>query len=154
VGMLNWVNALNQGASADSVLAGILGSDEYYARCGSTPQGFISKLYSDALGRPPTPAELNFWAGQMYTQDRSQIAAALLTQNPGVWSGYGTATPAPVVTPGVIVTPGVGWYRDWNRDRHWDWDRHYYSRDYGRPYVPHYEHHGEHHGEHHEEHHH
>jgi hypothetical protein len=154
-GMNVWVNALNQGVPADQALAGILGSDEYYARAGSTPEGFISRLYSDLLGRSPTPSEMNYWLGRMYVEDRSTIADTLLTQNPGVWVGLGTATPRATVAPGVIVTPPIesGWYRDWHRDRHWDWnwDRHHGVHEYRRPDIHHY-HHDEH-DEHHEHHH-
>jgi hypothetical protein len=152
-GMTTWVDQLNQGAPPDAVLAGILGSPEYYARAGSTPEGFISRLYADILKRPATSSELGYWVPRMYTEDRSTIADTLLTQNPGIWIGSGTAAPPAGVSPGVIVTPGIGtgWYRDWNRDRQWDWDRRHGVYDYRRPYYQHYhnEHHDEHHGEHH-----
>lgn len=138
-----WVTQLNQGVPADQVLAGILGSPEFYNRAGATPAGFITLLYNYLLQRQPTPGELNYWVGRMYTQDRQTIADQLFLQNPGVWVGSNpAASPPAVVTPPVVVTPGVEWrrYREWERDRHRDWDRHHHIYEYRRPYTsPYYE---------------
>jgi hypothetical protein len=137
-GIQHWVDELNEGAAPDAVLAGILGSDEFYEKVGSTPQGFITALYNDFVGRPPNPGELNFWVSQMYTEDRTTVADSILTQNPGVWVGSGAVTPPPtVINPGVVITPGIGggWYHDWHRDRHGDWDRHYGIHEYRAPHY-------------------
>ncbi len=143
-GMSGWVAQLNQGVPADRVLAGILGSDEYYMRSGSTPQGFITQLYSNILQRPPTPAELDYWVRRMYTTDRTTIADAILTQNPGVWvSTPAPAAPPPAVAPPVVV-PGRPYYH-WDRDRHWDWDRHHDIHEYHRPGYERWREHDEHH---------
>jgi hypothetical protein len=133
-GITYWVNHLAQGDSPDSVLAGLLASDEYYKRAGGTPQGFITLLHRDIIKRDPSPAEMDFWVRRMYTEDRQGVADDILTQNPGVWVGAGPPV-APTVTPGVIVTPGIQYnhYRDWDRDRRGDWDRHYDIHDYRRP---------------------
>jgi hypothetical protein len=132
-GSAGWVTALNQGQPADTVLAGILGSDEFYARSGSTPQGFVALLYNDILKRPPAAGELNYWVQRMYTSDRAAIADAILTQNPGVWVAPAAAiapTFPPVVgTPPVVVTPQPGWVRD----RRLEWDRHHDIHEYHRP---------------------
>lgn len=117
--MAGWVAQLNRGTPADAVLAGILGSDEYYGRGGSTPQGFVALLYNDIQGRPPTLAEVNYWVRRMYSTDRAGIADAILVQNPGVWVRPRT----------VVVTPR----RDWERDRHGDWDRYHDIHEYRRP---------------------
>lgn len=148
-GAAGWVNALNQGTPPDQVLAGMLGSAEFYSRAGSTPQGYITLLYQDILGRPPTVSELNFWVSRMYTQDRTTIADQILTQNPGVWVGASpVATPPVAVPPSVLVTPGLEWqrHRDWERDRHWDWSGHHGIHEYRRPEIhvhrpEHHEHH-------------
>ena len=42
------------------MLAGILGSDEYYADAGQTASGFLSALYHDVLGRSPDSGS-SFW---------------------------------------------------------------------------------------------
>jgi hypothetical protein len=49
----------NAGATAAQIGAAIAGSAEYYASAGGTNARFVQKLYSDALGRAPGPAEVN-----------------------------------------------------------------------------------------------
>lgn len=143
-GMTYWVNHLQQGDAPDSVLAGILASDEFYQRAGNTPQGYIALLFNDILKRPPSANELNYWVGRMYTEDRQGIAEDLLTQNPGTWVGAGTVyTPPPVVQPGVVVTtpPSVIYvpHDHWERDRHIDWAVHHDIHEYHRPEIHHVE---------------
>jgi hypothetical protein len=141
-----WVGTLQKGSPPDEVLAGILTSPEYYRIGGSTPAGFVTQLYSDLFGRRPTPRELNYWAGRIYTEeDRRTVAEEVLRQNPGVWVGSGAAVapPATTVTPPVVVTPGIRspWYRNWERDRRWDWHRHHDIHDYRRAETYRDEHH-------------
>jgi hypothetical protein len=131
-----WVTQLSEGTPPDQVLSAILGSPEFYAKAGSTPEGFVTLLFQDALKRPPDPRELNFWVRQLYSEDRASVAESILTQNPGVWVGSDSGPPPAVVNPGVpvaplVVSPGV----DWDRDRHWDWDRHHDVHEYRRPDV-------------------
>ena len=146
-GMATWVNALNQGVPADQALAGILGSDEFYQRAGSTPEGFITLLFTDIVGRPPTGGDLDFWVRRLYTEDRAGVADEILTQHPGVWVGASPAVTPPVVVtpPAVVVTPGIEGHRydHWERDRRPDWDRHRDVHEYRRPEV--HNHHDEHH---------
>ncbi len=134
--MVNWVSMLQQGNPPDVVLAAILGSDEYYAKAGGTAQGFITTLFNDVLGRPPSPGEVDFWVRRMYTEARTDVAHEILTQNPGVWIGSTTTVrpyaPPVRAVPGVVVTPG---YR-WERERHEDWERRHEFYDYRRPYYP------------------
>jgi hypothetical protein len=128
-GAATWVTQLNQGTPADQVLAQIIGSDEFYQQCGSTPQGFITRVFSFTLQRAPTPAELDYWVRRMYTTDRGGIADALLTQHPGVW-----VSSAPATAPVVPVPPGgVRPPPHWERDRHGDWAHHHQIYDYRRP---------------------
>jgi len=133
-GMTYWVNHLLQGDSPDAVIAGILGSDEYYLKSGGTPAGFVNQVFNDLLRRPPTPRELDFWARRLYTEPRSEVAQHILTQNPGVWVGATTTTStvAPPAVSGVIITPS---YR-WERERHEDWQRRHEVYDYRRPVYP------------------
>jgi hypothetical protein len=135
-GITYWVNHLQQGDSPDSVIAGILASDEYYKKCGGTPDGFIAGLFKDLLQRRPTTSELDFWVRRLYTQDRQDLAHDLMTQNPGTWVGS-SATVQPVVpfvttAPRIVIEPQ---YR-WDRDRHEDWDQHHEIHDYRRPIYP------------------
>lgn len=60
-----WVPQLAHGTPADHVLAGIIGSDEYYCRHGRKPCGFVTGLYQDVVGRRPCPAEVRHWVGQL-----------------------------------------------------------------------------------------
>jgi len=86
-GALYFADQLRRGNSPESVLSGILGSDEYYRRGGSTPEGFVRLLFIDTLGRPPTPVELDLWTRRMWTANRQDIAYQMLTGNPGSWVG-------------------------------------------------------------------
>jgi len=144
-GLATWTSDLNQGQSPDDVLATILGSDEYYARAGSTPEGYMRQLFHDILKREPTPSELDFWVRRMYLEDRKTIADEILTQNPGVWVGSTNVTTPPavvttppvVVNPPVVVTPGIdwGWHRNWEGDRRPDWHWHRDIHEYRRPEI-------------------
>src|SRR5207249_7797853 len=50
-GLNNWVGYLYRGVSPEFVQTGILDSDDYYYRQGSIPEGFVTGLYVDVLGR-------------------------------------------------------------------------------------------------------
>ena len=91
-----WVNLLEQGHSPASVLSRILGSAEYFNRVGGTLPAYIQALYRQVVGRPPTPAEFNFWLRRAYSRSRRAIAYGILTQNAG--AGMAVA-PAAVVVP-------------------------------------------------------
>lgn len=84
-GMNTWVNALANGGAPESVLSGILGSPEYWQKCGSTPTGFVTELFSELVGRRPTPGETNYWVSQMTYQDSRDIAYAMLMRYPQSW---------------------------------------------------------------------
>jgi len=86
-GAEGWVDQLRGGNSPDSVLSSILGSDEYYAICGSTPQGYVQGLYRDLLGRRASPREQDRWARRLYTEGRQDVAYHVLTGNAGAWDG-------------------------------------------------------------------
>jgi len=129
-GAAGWVTQLNQGVPADQILADILASDEFYGRAGSTPQGFVTLVYNDVVGRAPNPGELNYWAGRFYTTDRPAIVEGILGRYPGVWvKPAAVAVPPPV--PGVVVHPP-----NWERDRHQDWAHFHDIHEYHRPAVP------------------
>jgi hypothetical protein len=130
-----WADQLRRGAAPNAVLAGILSSDEYYAKGGSTPEGFIRNLFGDIVVRQPTPGELRYWMRRTVTQDitdpqtRKDIAYDLLTTNPGSsqWS-----YPTPPSPPIRDVVPERE--REWERIREQQRERREY--DYRRPYYP------------------
>jgi hypothetical protein len=65
LGAQTWVAQLYQGVPEDYVLASILGSEEYYCRHGHTPQGFVTGLYGDVIGRTPCAHTVNYWCGKL-----------------------------------------------------------------------------------------
>jgi len=85
-----WIDAIRSGQQPEAVLGQILGSSEYWMRAGSTPQGFVRRLYTDLTGRPPGPAEMRHWLNQMYHGDRQDVAYQMLQRYP---QGGGGATP-------------------------------------------------------------
>jgi hypothetical protein len=130
-----WADQLRQGAAPNEVLAGICGTDEYYAKGGRTPEGFIRNLFADIVVRQPTPGELNYWMRRTVTGDindpetRKDIAYDLLSTNPGSaqWSNPNTQAP-----PIRDVIPER--QREWERARDRWRERNQY--DYRRPYYP------------------
>jgi hypothetical protein len=83
-GLQYWSDALRNGVPPDEVLAVILDSEEYYAKSGYTPEGFVRKLYHDLLGRDPTSWELSQHVGHA-AYSRFEVASALLRQYPAAW---------------------------------------------------------------------
>jgi outer membrane biosynthesis protein TonB len=62
------LTALSSGTSEEDIIAGILGSDQFYANQGSTQTGLIKGVYQDLVGRAPTNAEIAT-ALSTYTND-------------------------------------------------------------------------------------
>jgi hypothetical protein len=120
-GSRGWVNLLRRGNPPASVLAGILGSPEYFRRVGGTMPAFIKAVYREVVGRPATPGELRFWLRRAITQSRQDIANEILAQNPGAGMF--------VTLPGVVAPP-TGNVPGWSRNR---WRR---RNDYRRPNFP------------------
>ena len=46
------------GSTEESIIAGVLGSDQYFENHGGTQTGFIEGVYEDLIGRPATDAEI------------------------------------------------------------------------------------------------
>jgi hypothetical protein len=133
---VGWAQDLDQGQDPTKLLAGILGSDEYYIRCGSTIQGYISTLFADVTGRQATAAEYNFWLNRLAQiggaapdyEQRLDVAYEMLMRYPQGWQGAAPTYVAPTyVAPTVIVPPVYNYGR-----RYGDHD----DYEYRRPYVP------------------
>lgn len=120
-GSAGWIILLRRGSPPASVLAGVLGSHEYFYRVGGTMPAFISAIYRDVVGRPPTPGEFRFWQRRAFTQSRREIANEILAQSPG--AGMFVTLPG-VVSPPTGASPG------WPRER---WRR---RDDFRRPSFP------------------
>jgi hypothetical protein len=84
-GLTTWTNTLRSGSSPDFTLAQIVGSDEYYAKAGSTPEGFVRTVFLDLTGRAPTYDEMPYWLRRLTFEDRRDVAYALLQRYPQSW---------------------------------------------------------------------
>jgi hypothetical protein len=62
------LTALAGGSTEEDIIAGVVGSDQYYAHHGSTEAGLIKAVYQDLLGRAPTDGEMSA-ALQQYPND-------------------------------------------------------------------------------------
>jgi len=80
-----FVDALKAGAEPNEVLAGIVGSQEYYQNAGGTPPAFVRRLYRDLARRAPTDRELGYWEAEVQRQSLRDVAYALLTRFPQHW---------------------------------------------------------------------
>jgi hypothetical protein len=80
-GLAYWVTQLNSGSTDESVIAAILGSDEFYTTdSGGTADGFVTALYGALLGRTPDSGGLAYWESQLSSgMSRSAVAGALLS---------------------------------------------------------------------------
>ncbi len=60
-----WVNYLQHGGNDNQVLAGFLGSTEFYQHVGNNPTAYVKALYTDLLGRAADSAGLSGWVQQV-----------------------------------------------------------------------------------------
>ena len=74
-GFSAWVSQLQHGMRPDMVAVYILTSSEFFAKAGSTKQGFVDALYYDVLGRTPDPAGAAYWTSAMaHGVSRAKVA--------------------------------------------------------------------------------
>jgi uncharacterized protein YkwD len=73
-----WVSALLRGVPEETVLATILGSDEFFIRTGTGNQPYIQALYSRLLQRTASSGEVGGWLSALPQAGRSGIALAFL----------------------------------------------------------------------------
>lgn len=76
-GLNFWINKLRAGVSDEQVLAGIISSDEYFQKQGSTSDGFVRALYREVLRRasPPSQEERDYWIAVLGNAPRGAAAA-------------------------------------------------------------------------------
>lgn len=78
-GLSSWLATMSSGRTISQMESGFIASDEYYSKAGSTPDGWVVKLYADVLGRTAGPSEVAFWTGQLAGgASRSQVAMGFL----------------------------------------------------------------------------
>ena len=78
-----WVNAMVHGVRDEDVLAGILGSPEYYSRAsqgttGTADQRYIQTLYSVLLKRTASSSEVNSWVSALHSVGRSPVTSSFV----------------------------------------------------------------------------
>jgi hypothetical protein len=77
-GLAYWRDRLRAGARVVDVTAAVQGSPEMWWRAGSTPEGFVDRIYQLAHGRGPDGAGRAYWSGEVRRGvPLSTIAAAL-----------------------------------------------------------------------------
>lgn len=78
--LIFWVSTLVQGGTDEQVMAGLIGSDEYYRNHGGTDLGWINGAFQDILFRGPDAAGTNAVLTQLAGGvDRPTIALQLLS---------------------------------------------------------------------------
>jgi len=75
-----WITLLERGSTEESVLSGILASQEFYSRqaalnsSASSNQAYIESLYTLLLGRTPSATELASWLTRLPSVGRAGVA--------------------------------------------------------------------------------
>ena len=64
-GRAHWVARIAAGHTLEAVAAFLYGSDEYYRLSGSTPEGFVDRVYTGILGRSPDDDGRRYWVGRL-----------------------------------------------------------------------------------------
>jgi hypothetical protein len=83
-GETGWTRFIQQGGTAEQVMANFLSSPEYFDHAtalSASPNpdaNFIQTMYLQLLGRPGSGSEINGWLGKLPTLGRNGVAAALL----------------------------------------------------------------------------
>lgn len=71
-----WRKTLREGAEIDAVGSYFFASEEYFLTAGGTTTAFVSRLYSDVLGRPADAGGLAYWVGLLDSRQASRTAVA------------------------------------------------------------------------------
>ena len=98
IGRRDHVHALRHGTPPSVVEAAILSSPEYYLRHGGTPEGYVSALYREVLGRRATFHEFNRDVQHVLTCGRNEVALRVIALR---------SAPVVVASPPVVVAPVV-----------------------------------------------
>jgi hypothetical protein len=75
-GRAHWVGRIAAGHTLEAVAALLYGSAEYYAASGSTPEGFVDRIYPGILGRAPEADGRRYWIEEVRAgATRTDVAA-------------------------------------------------------------------------------
>ncbi|HJT30507.1 MAG TPA: DUF4214 domain-containing protein [Pirellulales bacterium] len=81
-GLSYWLGVWNASRGPEMVQAGIIGSAEFYATAGGTPQAWVTALYQNLFERAPDAAGLAYWANVIQTsQSRSSVVLGFVTSD-------------------------------------------------------------------------
>lgn len=79
VGLQSWLDALGRGLTVQAIEDGFVASPEFYAKAGSTPDGWVRSLYATVLNRSAGPSEVAGWVGQLANgASRASVAYGFL----------------------------------------------------------------------------
>lgn len=77
-GLSYWLGQMKAGLRISDLEAGFITSDEYYAKAGGTPAGWVTRLYQHVLGRTPSAAEVAGWVPHVDPASRTGVALGFL----------------------------------------------------------------------------
>lgn len=77
-GLSYWLGRMSAGMRISDLEAGFITSDEYYAKAGGTPSGWVERLYRQVLGRTPSTAEVTGWLPHVDPASRTDVAMGFL----------------------------------------------------------------------------
>ena len=77
-GLSYWLGRMSAGMRISDLEAGFITSDEYYAKAGGTPSGWVTRLYQHVLGRTPSAAEVAGWLPYVDPASRTGVALGFL----------------------------------------------------------------------------
>ena len=74
-GRTYWINSIGHGKALWRFRAQLFGSNEYFTKAGGTNAAYITKAYTDVLGRTPDPSGRTYWTKKLDNgADRGQVA--------------------------------------------------------------------------------
>ena len=83
-GLKYWMGRMDAGTSVTDVAAGFIYSAEFIALYGSNSQDgdFITRVYSNVLGRAPDAGGYNYWVGRLSSGSTRQRVLAEFSESP------------------------------------------------------------------------
>lgn len=78
--LLFWMTRLSSGDPQEEILAALLGGEEFFAKHGSTPSGYVRALFKVLMRRSASGAEIEAWAGLLtsHIANRQDVARDFL----------------------------------------------------------------------------
>ena len=111
-GLDNWVRQLRNGTPPEHVQASILGSEEFYGNYGRSPEGYVTGLYTEVLGRKPCHKDIVEWCGNLRRCGcRVKLAQQFLTSCRRELAVVPVPVAAPVYAPPVYAPPPAPVYQ-------------------------------------------